>query len=281
MELHHPFIIHLHATFQNEKKFYFILEYCPGGELYSLLIRKEKFTEEQAKFYAAQMVLALEFMHSKNIIYRDLKPENILIDQDGYIRFTDFGLSKSGKVSQKDKYSLVGTPEYMSPEVLMNEDSDKALDFWALGAIIHEMVTGSPPFYSEDQNDMFDQIKNKPFKMQAVATDQCKSLLAGLLMKNPQERLGAKNINDIKEHPWFGSVNWLAVLGKQYRSPFVPVLKSKEDVSYFDSEFTDAPVETFAESMTASKPAIPLYKDFTYNEPIDEKAEHEEEQKTS
>lgn len=133
-------------AFQSEEKLFFVLEYCPGGELFNLLSQKYSFNTYQTQFYAAQIVLALEYLHSKDIIYRDLKPENVLIDSDGYIKLTDFGLSKRN-VSSNNAKSICGTPEYLAPEVLFKEGHGKLVDFWTLGAIIYEMFTGQPPFF--------------------------------------------------------------------------------------------------------------------------------------
>lgn len=136
------------------------MEYCPGGELFNLLSKRGKFTEDQTRFYAAQIVLALEALHNKNVIYRDLKPENVLIDDKGYIRIADFGLSKANVKGARDATSVCGTPEYLAPEILLNQGHGKPIDYWALGAIIFEMLTGLPPFYSENRDELFERIKH-------------------------------------------------------------------------------------------------------------------------
>jgi serum/glucocorticoid-regulated kinase 2 len=135
VEMDHPFVIKLYYSFQTPEKLFFVLDFCPGGELFGLLSKKSRFSEEQAKFYAAQMVLAIEYLHSKDIIYRDLKPENVLLDAQGYIRLTDFGLSKMF-MSSNDALSICGTPEYLAPEILFKEGHGKPVDWWCLGSII-------------------------------------------------------------------------------------------------------------------------------------------------
>jgi len=134
------------------------LEFCSGGELFNLLLKKKKFTEEQTRFYAAQIVLALEYLHEKDIIYRDLKPENVLIDNFGYIRITDFGLSKRGATGE-DAHSVCGTPEYLAPEILFKQGHGKSVDWWTLACIIFELLTGLPPYYCQSRTELFEKIK--------------------------------------------------------------------------------------------------------------------------
>ncbi|EGR30003.1 protein kinase domain protein [Ichthyophthirius multifiliis] len=156
----HPFIIKLYYSFQNERKLFFVLDYCPGGELFNLLCKNRRLDEYSVKFYSAQIVLALEYLHTKNIIYRDLKPENVLIDKDGYLKVADFGLSKRN-VTEQNATSVCGTPEYLAPEVLLKKGHGKPVDWWTLGCLVYELITGLPPFYKEDRRQLFDQIKIK------------------------------------------------------------------------------------------------------------------------
>lgn len=213
VEVNHPFIITMYNAFQNEKKLFFVLEYCPGGELFGLLSKKTKLSEEQTKFYAAQIVLALEYLHNKDIIYRDLKPENVLIDETGYLRLTDFGLSKM-KVQNNDAMSICGTPEYLAPEIILKEGHGKAVDWWCLGSIIFEMITGLPPFYSKNRNELFDKIKHSKPTIPSYASNKLRNLLESLFNKNPQERLGSKGAEEVKKHPWFEKINWESLLHK-------------------------------------------------------------------
>ncbi|KAM3141821.1 hypothetical protein pb186bvf_006143 [Paramecium bursaria] len=267
IQVQHPFIIRMYYCFHSEEKLFFALEYCPGGELFNLLQKRKVFTEDQARFYAAQIVLALEHLHSKDIIYRDLKPENVLIDAQGYIRITDFGLSKKNVKGAKDAQSVCGTPEYLAPEILFKQGHGKPVDWWTLGAILYEMLTGLPPFYTQNREDLFESIKFAQLKYPPSLTPAAKSLLEGLFHKNPEKRLGTKGAQEIKDHPWFLNVNWDTLLKKAYKPPFVPLIKSDIDVSNFDPEFTDQPVDSVdPNSLPISESVNQKYIGFTYDE---------------
>lgn len=150
----HPFLVKMYYSFQTYNKLYFIIEYCPGGELFNLLKIKRRFSEDQTRFFISQILLALEHLHKHNIIYRDLKPENVLITSDGYIKITDFGLSKISDQHQETK-TICGTPEYLAPEILFKLGYGKEIDFWTLGCLMYELMVGIPPFYSQNREDLF------------------------------------------------------------------------------------------------------------------------------
>lgn len=205
--------------------------------------------------------MAIEHLHAKGIAYRDLKPENILIDQAGYVRLTDFGLSKADMTPTKRTYSVCGTPEYLAPEVLFKVGHGMAVDWWAVGSLIFEMLTGFPPFYSPNREELLHRIKYEAVKLPNSLPRDALSLLEGLLRKDPERRLGSgpKGAADIKRHRWFAEVDWDLLLKKQYAAPFTPRLRSGADVSYFDKvplsfclqflipkqEFTKAPINSF------------------------------------
>ena len=156
-----PFIVKLHYAFQSPDKLYFVLDFVNGGELFSHLRKEKKFSESRAKFYAAEIILALEWLHSNNIIYRDLKPENILLDAEGHIKITDFGLSKKG--AKKKTYTFWGTPEYLAPEIIIGKGHDKSVDWWSLGSLLYEMLWGRPPFTDKNRKEIFRLIiSSKP-----------------------------------------------------------------------------------------------------------------------
>jgi serine/threonine protein kinase len=218
------------------KKLYFALEYCPGGELFNLLQKKRQFSEEHARFYVAQIILALEHLHKLDIIYRDLKPENVLIDEVGYIRLTDFGLSKRGIQGNKGANSVCGTPEYLAPEILFRTGHGKAVDWWTLGAILFEMLTGLPPFYTPNREELFEKIKFYALKYPNTLSPNARNLLEGLFKKDPEKRIGggSGDATEIKEHPWFKDMDWDALIKKEIPAPFIPVIKGETDVSNFD-----------------------------------------------
>ncbi|KAL8272266.1 hypothetical protein Esti_003783 [Eimeria stiedai] len=240
----HPFIVQMHFAFQTPKKLYFVLEYCPGGELFFHLQKDRKFTESRARFYAAELLLALEHLHKHNVIYRDLKPENVLLDAEGHVRLTDFGLSKSGIADNNSARSICGTPEYIAPEILCQVGYGKAADWWSLGALLYEMLTGLPPFYTSDRQALFSNILGGglefPVHLSPVAVD----LLRNLLHRDANERLGAgpSDAEEIKMHPFFRSVNWDDLLAKKVKPPFKPRLHSYEDSKYFPPELKEEPV---------------------------------------
>lgn len=266
VKIAHPFIAKLHCSFQNEKKLYFALEYCPGGELFNLLQKRKYFTEDQARFYVVQIVLAIEHLHKSDFIYRDLKPENVLLDSQGYIRITDFGLSKGNIKSGKDARSVCGTPEYLAPEVIMRVGHGKAVDWWTVGCLIFELLTGLPPYYTSDREELFDRIKLSSVKYPSNFSPSVKELLNGLFQKDPEMRLGGgpDGAKSIRNQPWFSGVDWDAYLRKEIKAPFVPVIRDDLDVSNFDPEFTETAVESY-KGNTLDK-TFGDYAGFTYDE---------------
>lgn len=237
-KVNHPFVVKLRYAFQNPKKLYFVLEYCPGGELFFHLSRAGKFEEPRAIFYAACVTLALEHLHRINVVYRDLKPENVLIDGQGYAKITDFGLSKENIMDNASARTFCGTPEYLAPEVLARQGHGKAVDWWSLGALIFEMLTGLPPFYNaKDRERMFQDIMQSEVRFPAYISANARSLLEQLFVKDPVGRLGGgpRDADEIKEHPWFSGINWARMMSKEEVPPFIPALDSIFDTKYVDS----------------------------------------------
>jgi serum/glucocorticoid-regulated kinase 2 len=232
-----PFLVKLFYSFQNDKKLFFVLEYCAGGELFNLIQLKGKLSEAQTRFYACQIVLAIEALHEKNIIYRDLKPENVLLGEDGYIKITDFGLSKTN-VCKNDAKSICGTPEYLAPEVVLMRKYGKPVDWWTLGCIIYEMLTGLPPFYKKNRKALFEGIKGEDPAMPTHISTSAQSIIAELLNKNPDKRLGSDGAGQVKLHEWFGGVNWAFVLAKKYEAPYSVKVGNDLGIENFDKMFT-------------------------------------------
>ncbi|CAD6186214.1 unnamed protein product [Caenorhabditis auriculariae] len=236
----HPFIVKLHYAFQTEGKLYLILDFLRGGDLFTRLSTEVMFTEDDVKFYLAELTLALEHLHFLGIVYRDLKPENILLDSDGHIKVTDFGLSKEAIDSEKKTYSFCGTVEYMAPEVINRRGHSMAADFWSLGVLMFEMLTGHLPFQGHDRKDTMSQILKSKLTMPHFLSSEAQSLLRALFKRNAQNRLGAgpEGVEEIKRHPFFANINFVKLLNKEIDPPFKPALATIDCTNYFDPEFT-------------------------------------------
>lgn len=204
-KIQNPFIVNLKFSFQSPDKLYLVLAFANGGELFHHLQTEGCFHEERAKFYAAELLLALETLHQYNIIYRDLKPENILLDYTGHIALCDFGLCKLNMTRNETTNTFCGTPEYLAPELLIGNGYTKVVDWWTLGVLLYEMIVGLPPFYSENTNEMYRKILNDPLRFPAddgsegpPVTPVGKDLLSRLLERDPLRRLGADGPQQIK-----------------------------------------------------------------------------------
>ena len=238
--LEHPCIVKLHWSFQSKTKLHFVMDFCAGGELFYHLHNVGRLTEQQAKFYFAEIVLGIEYLHSHEIVYRDLKPENVLLDIDGHVRLADFGLSKEKINLEMQATSFCGSPEYMSPEMLQQNGHNLTVDFYSLGALLYEMIIGLPPHYSTNRDEMYERILYEPLTIPTFLSATLRSFLVGLLKKDPLERLGSKRgIEEIKEHPWCNDINWDYYLSRKVEPPFKPNLRQ----SHFDPEYTQCPVQ--------------------------------------
>ncbi len=250
-KLKHPFIVQLiGVNFEDPKYIYFILEYIQGGELFTLLRSNVTFPVPQTKFYIAHIITVFEYLHSKNIVYRDLKPENILINKNGYLKLTDFGFAKQLDSEKAKTYTLCGTPEYLAPEIILNKGHGKPVDWWSLGNLIYEMLTGIPPFYCKDRDILFDAITNDEPEYPEYLSDEVIDLIKKLLIKNPDKRLGNNGADEIKKHIFFEGMNWEKLLNKKIKPPFIPRLKNAVDTKYIDPLFAkatpqDTPVDTY------------------------------------
>jgi serum/glucocorticoid-regulated kinase 2 len=262
----HPFIVKLKYAFQSPKKLHMVMEYCPGGELFYHLSKSNRFDEERTKFYAAQIVLALGHLHKKNVVYRDLKPENVLIDSTGYIKLTDFGLSKELLTKNDVTNSFCGTPEYLAPEILHRTGHGRAVDWWSLGAIIFEMLTGLPPFYTKDRDKLFSNIKFSELKYPPYISPLCKDLLCKLFAKEPGKRLGGgeRDFEEVIEHTWFAKIDFNALLAKKIVPPFQPKIGSQYDTKYVDPEFLAQNVNSI-DINTATEAGSGKFTGFSYD----------------
>lgn len=244
-----PFLVGLKFSFQSETELFFVTDYKSGGELFWHLQREGRFTEGRAKFYIAELILALEHLHKYNIVYRDLKPENILLDATGHVALCDFGLSKPDLGAGQLTNTFCGTTEYLAPEILLDEMGySKLVDFWSLGVLLFEMCCGWSPFYAEDTQQMYRNICFGKIKFpRGAISDNGKQFVKGLLNRNPKHRLGAQNdAQDLKDHPFFNDMDWDALAHKRIAPVFKPLVESNESVANFDPEFTNADIREVA-----------------------------------
>ncbi|XP_055704102.1 ribosomal protein S6 kinase beta-1 isoform X1 [Phlebotomus papatasi] len=265
----HPFIVDLVYAFQTCGKLYLILEYLSGGELFMHLEREGIFLEDTTCFYLCEIILALEHLHSLGIIYRDLKPENILLDQAGHIKLTDFGLCKEHIQEGIVTHTFCGTIEYMAPEILTRSGHGKAVDWWSLGALMYDMLTGLPPFTAENRKKTIETILKGKLNLPGYLTAEARDLIRRLMKRQVPQRLGA-GISDgaaVRAHPFFKHVQWADVIHRRLEPPIKPVLNSDDDVSQFDTKFTrQIPIDS-PDDATLSESVNLIFQGFTYVAP--------------
>lgn len=256
----HPFVVKLFYAFQDQEKLYLILEYAQGGELFHHLAIEHMFSEEVAAFYMAEMILALEHLHHNvRVIYRDLKPENCLLDSEGHLLLTDFGLSKVAVEDEEERAnSVLGTIEYMAPEVIRGEGYDFMVDWWSLGAIGFDMLTGKPPFGGGNHTKIQQNILKQKLQLPYFLGPDAKDLLTRLLRKEPSKRLGGSNAKDLKAlkgHRFFRKIDWKKLEKREVEPPIQPVVTDPELAENFSAEFTDLQLSPV---MTRSSKAFDL-----------------------
>jgi len=265
----HPFIVSLRYAFQTQDKLYMVLDYFTGGELFFHLKLNGRFSEELARFYAAEICMALEYLHKNTIVYRDLKPENVLLDEEGHIRLTDFGLSKESITGDTLTHTFCGTPEYLAPEVINGAGYNQAVDWWSLGTLLYEMLAGLPPFFSQNVHHMYEKIMRQQLTFPRYFSPEAVSILTGLLQRDPTKRLGAGpgDAAELKAHPFFKGIDWDALYRKEVTPPFRPYTRDGAlDTSNIDEEFKnevphDTPVNPSALQTQINFPG------FTYEQP--------------
>lgn len=229
----HPFLVNLWGTFQDTKNLYMVMDFVEGGELFSLLRKSQRFPNPVAKFYAAEVALALDYLHQQNIIYRDLKPENLLLDRNGHIKITDFGFAK---YVPDITWTLCGTPDYLAPEVVSSKGYNKSVDWWSLGVLAFEMLAGYPPFYDSDPIRLYEKILACKIRYPGYFDPLAKDLLKNLLTADLTKRFGnlRNGSRDIMDHQWFKEVNWQRLARKEIEAPYVPPVTGDGDASLFD-----------------------------------------------
>lgn len=247
----HPFIVTMYASFQTREKLFIVMDFAAGGELFQKLGMEGHFLERTAAFYLAEMTLALEHLHSINVLHRDLKPENILLQSDGHCCLTDFGLAKEG--SSEDEHedawarTLCGTMEYMAPEMVARKWYGKGADYWSLGCIAYEMLSGLPPFSSKKgSKELFRLIMQSRIRMPDGASASACKLLKGLLNRDVGKRLGASRgtmfevggVGALKQQPFFNGLDWGKLELKEVEPPEDFSVDNDEDLRHFHEEFT-------------------------------------------
>lgn len=272
----HPFLTHLYHSFQSADRLWFVLEYVNGGELFYHLSKLRVFTEDRTRFYGAEIISALGYLHDNSIVYRDLKLENLLLDKDGHIKIADFGLCKEEMHFGARTKTFCGTPEYLAPEVLEDNDYGRAVDWWGTGVVMYEMMCGRLPFYNRDPEILFELILMEELRFPRTLSEDAKSVLRGLLMKNPKQRLGGgeDDMEEIKQHPFFSFINWQDLVDRKITPPWKPDIQSDLDTKYIPEEFASEPVELtptrdgHASSHLASiaeSDEMPLFESFSYH----------------
>ncbi|KAF6143018.1 hypothetical protein GIB67_041086 [Kingdonia uniflora] len=265
-KLDHPYIVQLRYSFQTKYRLYLVLDFVNGGHLFFQLYHHGLFREDLARVYTAEMVSAVSHLHANGIMHRDLKPENILLDADGHAMLTDFGLAKEFEENTRSN-SMCGTLEYMAPEIVLAKGHDKAADWWSVGILMFEMLTGKPPFVGNRQKIQQKIIKDK-IKLPAFLTSEAHSLLKGLLQKEPCKRLGngETGSEEIKKHKWFKAINWKKLEERETKPSFIPEVAGIHCTANFGERWTNMSlVDSPASSPT---PASDIsFKDFSYVKP--------------
>ncbi|PYH89148.1 putative serine/threonine protein kinase [Aspergillus ellipticus CBS 707.79] len=270
-QINNPFIVPLKFSFQSPEKLYLVLAFVNGGELFHHLQREQRFDINRARFYTAELLCALECLHGFKVIYRDLKPENILLDYTGHIALCDFGLCKLDMKDEDRTNTFCGTPEYLAPELLLGNGYAKTVDWWTLGVLLYEMLTGLPPFYDENTNDMYRKILQEPltFPSTDIVPPAARDLLTRLLDRDPQRRLGANGAAEIKSHHFFANIDWRKLLQRKYEPSFRPNVLGARDITNFDREFTqEAPQDSYVDGPVLSQTMQQQFEGWSYNRPV-------------
>ena len=234
-----PYLTKLYCTFQNEEFLFFLMEFLNGGDLMFHIVESKKFTEDRARFYAAEILCGLQFLHNEGIIYRDLKLDNVLLDSQGHCKISDFGMCKKIPPDGKAQ-TFCGTPDYIAPEILKGQMYNFSVDFWSFGVLLYEMLTGYSPFHGEDEEQLFQAIQEFDVLYPNSISEQSTSIVKMLLERDPVKRLGMKTspYGNIRDHPFFSKIDWNRLESRQMEPPFKPKVKSPYDVSNFDPDFT-------------------------------------------
>ncbi|RMJ27377.1 hypothetical protein PHISP_01757 [Aspergillus sp. HF37] len=259
----YPFITAMIASFSDDQCLYMLLDYCPGGEVYSYLRKARRFDEYTSQFYAAEITMTIEFLHDvQGVAYRDLKPENILIDVDGHIKLVDFGFAK--QLDDRETYTLCGTPEYLAPEVIHNSGHGLAVDWWALGILIYEFLVGQPPFWDQNPMRLYEQIVEGHVRFPQNMSHAAQNVISLLCKTNPTERLGyiSGGSARVKAHPFFGDIDWDDLLYHRKKGPIIPTITHPADTANFEEYPDPEPRNQNLYTEDLRRRYEPLFSDF-------------------
>uniref|UniRef100_A0A8B9GID7 protein kinase C n=1 Tax=Amazona collaria TaxID=241587 RepID=A0A8B9GID7_9PSIT len=230
-----PFLTHLYCTFQTKDHLFFVMEFLNGGDLMFHIQDKGRFDLYRATFYGAEILCGLQFLHSKGIIYRDLKLDNVMLDKEGHIKIADFGMCKENAVGEHKASTFCGTPDYIAPEILQGLRYTFSVDWWSFGVLLYEMLIGQSPFHGDDEDELFESIRVDTPHYPRWITKESKDILEKLFERDPTRRLGVTG--NIRDHPFFKTINWAVLEKREVDPPFRPKVKSPSDYSNFDREF--------------------------------------------
>ena len=242
-QINFPFIVSVKFAFQTESKLFLVQEFIQGGDLFNQIHSNPKFSTEKTRFYSAEIIIAIEYLHNNNMIYRDLKPENILIGLDGHIKITDFGLSKKYNKIEK-AFTICGTLQYIAPEILEGSGYNESVDWWSLGVIMFEMITSKLPFRIKQDSQPNPDIYKKNIIYPTWMDETAKDLINKLLNINPLLRIGSgiNGCDDIKKHEFFKDIDWNKALNKKLKPPFIPKVEDETDIKYFEKSLMESPI---------------------------------------
>ncbi|OWM81613.1 serine/threonine-protein kinase AtPK2/AtPK19-like [Punica granatum] len=265
-KIDHPFIVQLRYSFQTKYRLYLVLDFINGGHLFFQLYHHGLFREDLARVYAAEIISAVSHLHANGIMHRDLKPENIILDADGHVVLTDFGLAKEFEEHARSN-SMCGTVEYMSPEIVLGKGHDKSADWWSVGVLLFEMLTGKPPFIGGNREKIQQKIVKDKIKLPSFLSSEAHSLLKGLLQKEASRRLGSgpTGSEDVKRHKWFKVINWKKLEAREINPSFRPEVAGTQCIANFEKKWTEMPiVDSPAASPTTG---VNPFSGFTYVRP--------------
>ena len=257
-----PFILTLYYSFQTPENLYMIIDYCPGGDL-NFHIIQNLFEEDEARFYIAELILGIEHLHELDIIYRDLKPENILINEDNHIKLADFGLAKEGVTDIQNTKSFVGSPAYLAPEMLMRKGVGKSADIYGIGAVLYEMICGTPPFFSNNIKILYKNISQSKLMLHDYFSDELKDLLSQLLCRDPNKRIGVSDKNELKNHEWFKDIDWDKLAKKQIDPP-LNLVEIKKSLDHNANANNDMKINLEDQDYTNENKGFKRISNFTF-----------------